>query len=452
MSGYKMQPHCLDLGPPQLLQTTLMLVFRQRLDQVLLKQAFWQLLVTHPVLRMRLNILRTGYFPSSDLQECWKIGYADKRLREYFSRDKSGAWQLTPGGRNGIHELFRFSDSWWFRINPPAIQIRLVLLEDGCLMNFVVQHSLCDATGMLDILHEYVALLRGKPIGLRSQRPQSLRLKKEVNGKRKALPNSGELLTAFKDQYGFGILGLVWYGLLTWIYLLFRHSNPRSEQTVHVPGSVIDRVSELALEKEIKVTRNDLLMATLLQASQKVFGQGNFAFGFVLSVRKDLDCPEDTLHNPWWVILLPSHIMNRSRSEKKCLNPQARILELASKIREIIIVSRSPDCMRAFLAHYENQGMLPIYPRTAPHFPNIIVSSSNQLNFQSLGFPDENGRYVRPGYVELDVQMSSYILEWGLNHNDVVTTLSDGLGGFYVHGTCHMELWEELRRCTSCPT
>lgn len=138
--------------------------------------------------------------------------------------------------------------------------------------------------------------------------------------------------------------------------------------------------------------------------------------------------------------------MYNSETKIKNLQSDRKLLHMASQVRQVTTASRNPGCMHAFLAYYEKKGRRPIYPRNHPRFPSIVVSSSNHLGFQHLYFPVKAGRDICPEYVELDVRVPRFLAQWGLSYNDILTTLSDGRGGFHVHGNCHTVMWETLVR------
>ena len=72
-----------------------------------------------------------------------------------------------------------------------------------------------------------MALARGKQTTeLRSERPQALKFCAKANDNESVSPASNELLAAYRDQYSYGVLGLIWFALLTWMYLLWRKPNP----------------------------------------------------------------------------------------------------------------------------------------------------------------------------------------------------------------------------------
>ncbi|KAJ6093410.1 hypothetical protein N7486_008699 [Penicillium sp. IBT 16267x] len=123
------------------------MVYRAQIDLSRLRDAFRQLLTSWPVLQTRVNFLRTSLVPVPNTEDSLPFysRVINNRLSDYLSPELLETGELSPSQWRALHGLLKHEKSLSSWLLPPACAANIVQLQDVCLVEFVVQHVLCDS-------------------------------------------------------------------------------------------------------------------------------------------------------------------------------------------------------------------------------------------------------------------------------------------------------------------
>ncbi|KAJ5295565.1 hypothetical protein N7508_010386 [Penicillium antarcticum] len=216
---------------------------------------------------------------------------------------------------------------------------------------------------------------------------------------------------------------------------------------MHVASPILDRLDDLARKQKVHVTRHDLLMAMIAQATIKAFpGLSPTPIGFIYNFNHHLE-KSAPLHNTFWPISIPL------AQGIEMTHGDDQLIMLAIQIRHAVRAARSPECLELFRERYESMGpQQPLHPANLnPNRPNIQVSSSAHQDWYDISF----GPGVKPYYADFHVPVIDLFAYLGWEYHDLIITTKDKeKSGFCIHGSLHREVWRWLEhvRDPSVPT
>jgi hypothetical protein len=71
----------------------------------------------------------------------------DAKLSDYITSESVGTGELSSQRWKALHDLLQFPNSLSSLFFSPTLVVKAVQLQDACLVEFVFQHGLCDASG-----------------------------------------------------------------------------------------------------------------------------------------------------------------------------------------------------------------------------------------------------------------------------------------------------------------
>ncbi|KAG8529625.1 uncharacterized protein KY384_005105 [Bacidia gigantensis] len=244
--------HNLDLGSPRFLELQLSLVLSQPIHQELFES------------RAEVLQQRTKFHPIKDNNTTglWRSTRLFGTLNQNFPLLKTPAANQTIDS-SVLHKLIPSDETLHEQIFPRTFKIRAALMKDACLLHFTVQHPLCDASGVHQIVQAYCALLtdREPPPALGDRMPLELYPSKEDDAL--AAHGTGQEDAALRHERYFT---QGWTALGTGVFRqrMQRRKGPvRKEMTLLVPNAVIDDLAKSAERAGISVTKHDLLMGLI---------------------------------------------------------------------------------------------------------------------------------------------------------------------------------------------
>jgi hypothetical protein len=188
-----------------------------------------------------------------------------------------------------LGELFAIGKELWQSLFQPVILIRAVFLKDATVVQFITQHPLCHASGMMNpasllgarlligmcrIVRRqqvYCAILNeSEPPDLAFDRP-SLKLKdlftQTTQDNQPQSPSGPSVLDRLRPMFRWSLRSMNGKGGKQSLRDIFYPSHGRVDQTVHLLSEKMQAWRENAQEHGIHVTENDLLSAFIYQVS-----------------------------------------------------------------------------------------------------------------------------------------------------------------------------------------
>ncbi|OQD91145.1 hypothetical protein PENANT_c001G06973 [Penicillium antarcticum] len=235
--------------------------------------------------------------------------------------------------------------------------------------------------GVHRIVSAFASLLRGETIEpIEETRPSKIQFQAPKRGPVSPDPLSEQLYHASCQQWATGVSRMLLYGAAQWFYRVCSRGQ-RSLRTMHVASPILDRLDDLARKQKVHVTRHDLLMAMIAQATIKAFpGLSPTPIGFIYNFNHHLE-KSAPLHNTFWPISIPL------AQGIEMTHGDDQLIMLAIQIRHAVRAARSPECLELFRERYESMGpQQPLHPANLnPNRPNIQVSSSAHQDWSGDG-------------------------------------------------------------------
>lgn len=121
--------------------------------------------------------------------------------------------------------------------------------------------------GFHRIVSAYASLVRGETIQpIDEKRLSQLVFQTPIEGCETPNQLSEQVYQLTFRHWATGWMGLIFTGLAQWLIKAWSPSE-RLLRNMHIPPSVIDRLNNLAKQRDLFLTRNDLLMAIIAQVT-----------------------------------------------------------------------------------------------------------------------------------------------------------------------------------------
>ncbi|OJZ84409.1 hypothetical protein ASPFODRAFT_72680 [Aspergillus luchuensis CBS 106.47] len=437
--------HYADKGAPRFLQAHGSFVLGEAFDPIQLKKCFQELVHEWPILQARLNLLRTGTFQVSKTHSFFQHRVIDSTLADILPLYPFIHHNVQEDDYNRLKDLTSLPCSTFSILYPPVCTLTAVCLKDASVLKFTFQHAFCDALGMYEIARAYSMLLSGKCIDVPDfHRPVTFRF--HASSKTPSSPHHrqgyspGTLSNASNHLFSGGLSHFT-LGLLSHRLAPASWGNTGSSRMLHIPGSVIDGIAHDATKQGIRITRIDIMMALLLQATIRAFPHdstiASYPLSFMVNFNHLLKSPAK-FHNSFWPVPIPQvpDFNANQVSHETTIN-------LAVHIRRVTRAAQSPECLEAFNLQHQQMGPLHLWHTRVvrPSHPRSLVSSIAQINLYDLEFKPG----VRPLFS--DVRMESIDLAQciGIHLHGLITINGDpNATGHCLTGSLHPALWREL--------
>ncbi|KAF3404893.1 hypothetical protein DPV78_003407 [Talaromyces pinophilus] len=433
------QFHLLDLQIAKFTEFGVCMIFSRAADLDHLRNSSEKLVEQWPILGARINLL--DYQPRYHSKICvnFRTKICDYSLDEYLP----GLSQDLDTFDSPFDPLFDSPVSWRDIISPPVLSMSAIALRDACLLKISVQHALCDATGLYNIIQAYCSLLRResvKPLTPRS----TIKL---ADNSARIMPDSltSEPISARLAQFQITTSQLGWRPVLSAFFksALFK---PKHRKIFRTPILDDNQLVKARTANE-RVTTHDLLMAYLWKASaaspswkqRRNDRQNRYPpFSFALSIEQHLYSTSE-LHNRWVVVNVPNPKQTTNNEEED-------VVQMACHLRSTIINARSSAYLQPILDYYEKANDVPIMPWKDGLSTGIFCSSWSQNLLCNMKFKLGETPEVQPMYTQAYVGPPPILRSLRQSLDNTVLTWKDRENCFWLSGTLDNEVWTELDR------